>query len=143
MRAFVTITAAALIVASLTACSSGFSTTASATRSYADARALAAAMAEGGAPCTNIGFSDGGGVTGEVNPYASCNGDFTGDTAILVFNNHTDALTYAHEMMNVGPTASNLTAEVVGPNWTVNTSPAFAATVHKAVGGQLLVASSS
>ena len=46
-------------------------------------------------------------------------------------------------MISVGQTASTPAAEVVGPNWTVNTSPAFAPKVVKAVGGQLITASAS
>jgi hypothetical protein len=56
-----------------------------------------------------------------------------------VFDNHADALSYAHDMINVADSDGlGPAVEVVGPNWTVNTSPAFAAKVIKTVGGQLV-----
>ena len=41
-------------------------------------------------------------------------------------------------MINSGATTNTPTAEVVGPNWAVNTVPAFATQVQRAVGGQLI-----
>lgn len=107
-------------------------------RSYADVQALTDAMAAGGASCSNITLSSGGTVTGEVNPFAGCDGTTAGDTAILVFTDHADAVAYAHSMINVGEETGDQAAEVIGPNWTVNTGPVFAAKVLKAIGGQLL-----
>jgi hypothetical protein len=95
-------------------------------------------MTAGGALCTNMTSKSGGTVTGEVNPYASCDGATPGDTAILVFTHQADALSYAHRMISTGEAIDDQAAEVVGPDWTVNTSPAFATKVLKAIGGQLL-----
>jgi hypothetical protein len=44
----------------------------------------------------------------------------------VVFTDHASALAYANDMIGVGQTTSTPAAEVVGPNWTVNTVPAFA-----------------
>ena len=41
-------------------------------------------------------------------------------------------------MINSGATTNTPTAEVVGPNWAVNTVPSFATQVQRAVGGQLI-----
>src|SRR5258708_29922464 len=70
--------------------------------SYADVESLIAAMAVHGAVCANVDLETGGTVTGEVNPYAECDGATSGDTAILVFTNHADAVAYAHNMIRAG-----------------------------------------
>jgi hypothetical protein len=107
-------------------------------QSFANTESLIAAMAVHGAVCSGVSFSSGGTVSGERNPYADCSGASSGDTSVLVFTDHASALAYANNQLGVGQVANSPTAEVVGPDWTVNTSPAFAAKVIKAVGGQLL-----
>lgn len=107
-------------------------------QSYTHVQSLLATMAAHGATCSGVSLSSGGTVSGERNPYADCSGASSGDTSVLVFTDHASALAYANNQLSVGQQINNPTAEVVGPDWTVNTSPAFAAKVIKAVGGQLL-----
>jgi hypothetical protein len=57
---------------------------------------------------------------------------------VLVFDNHADATAYANNMLRIGKGLGTPTAQVVGPNWTVNTTPTFAPKVVSAVGGQLI-----
>lgn len=107
--------------------------------SYPDVESLIAAMAVHGAVCSGVTFPSGDAVPGSLPPLADCSGGSQGDTSISVFDNNADALAYAHDMINVAANGGlGPAAEVVGPNWTVNTSPAFAAKVIKAVGGQLV-----
>lgn len=109
-------------------------------QSYPDTASLLAAMASHGATCSDATFNSGGTVPGEVNPYVECSGISNGDTAILVFTDHADALAYGNDMISVGQSLGPV-AEIVGPDWTVNTSsPAFARKVISAVGGQLISA---
>jgi len=108
-------------------------------RSYPNTSSLLAAMVTHGAACTGASFKSGGVVTGEVNPFVSCSGGTSdGDTAILVFTDRADATTYANDMIRTSVGIGTPTAEVVGPNWTVNTTPTFAPKVVSAVGGQLI-----
>jgi hypothetical protein len=44
----------------------------------------------------------------------------------VVFTDHASAVAYANSMLSIGKSISSPTAEVVGPNWTVNTAPGFA-----------------
>ena len=67
-----------------------------------------------------------------------CSGASSGDTVIGLFSNHADALAYADGMVILGLQLHTPTAEVVGPNWVVNTSPAFADEVVDAIGGQIV-----
>ena len=112
-------------------------------QSYTDVQSLIAAMATHGAVCSNATFSTGG-ITPGATSGAGCDGASAGDTAIVVFTDHASALAYANSMISLS-VANSLgpTAEVVGPNWTVNTVPAFAPKVVKAVGGQLITAPTS
>ena len=57
---------------------------------------------------------------------------------IGLFSDHANALAYAEGMIILGMQLHTPTAEVVGPNWVVNTSPAFAGEVVEAIGGQIL-----
>jgi len=119
-----------------TATSKPPSTSAPSARSYADVESLLAAMAQNGAMCTDVKASAStvdGALTG-----ADCSGASSGDTVVVVFKDHTSAVVYANRMLNVGQTLGTPTAEVVGPNWTVNTVPVFAAKVVNAIGGQLM-----
>jgi len=119
---------------------------------YKDVESLIAAMAVKGAPCTSVSFVNGGTVPGSVNPYVDCssaasNGDtIVDDTVVIMFAGHPGALAYAHRMLatatSVG-TAGTPNAEVVGPNWVVNTIPTFAKKVVQAVGGQLMISDST
>ena len=79
---------------------------------YKDAESLMAAMAANGAPC---------------NPQ---------DCTVAMFLTHASAQAYAHQA--AGRNFGTPIAEVVGPNWVVNTDPAFARKVVQAVGGQLI-----
>jgi hypothetical protein len=112
-------------------------------QSYPSAASLLAAMAAHGATCSGVSLSYGDIVAGEVNPHAGCNGVSSGDTAVVVFTDHASALAYANDMISVGQQVGSPAAEVVGPNWTVNTVPAFAHKVISAVGGQLIAAAAS
>jgi hypothetical protein len=105
--------------------------------SYSDVESLIAAMAVHGAICAGVTFPAGDSVPGSIPPLAECSGASQGDTSISVFDTHADALAYARNMLAVGGQLGP-TAEVVGPDWAVNTSPAFAAKVVRAVGGQVL-----
>lgn len=107
--------------------------------SYPTVTSLLAAMSAHGATCSAVSIKSGGIVAGEVNPFADCNGSgSSGDTVITVFTTHADALNYAQSMIGVGQVTHTPTAEVVGPDWAVNTEPSFAAKVISAVGGQLI-----
>jgi len=106
--------------------------------SYADVQSLIAAMAVHGAVCSDVSINTGSTVGGALSTYAECSGVSSGDTAIVVFTDHASALAYANNMLSTGEGLGDPTAEVVGPNWTVNTVPAFADKVVNAVGGQLM-----
>ena len=82
-----------------------------------------------GAVCSGVG------PAGE---FMDCSGASSGDTVIGMFSNHADALAYADGMVILGLQLRTPTAEVVGPNWVVNTSPAFAGAVVNAIGGQIV-----
>jgi hypothetical protein len=104
-------------------------------QSYSSVQSLLAAMVAHGAPCSAVSIETGSTVGGALSTFAECSGASSGDTAIVMFTDHPDALAYATSMVTnpITPTAA-----VVGPDWAVNTSPAFAAKVIKAVGGQLI-----
>ena len=134
------IIAVILLVAVVTAVSGKNKPAATPTaQSYPSVASLLAAMAAHGATCSNADIKSGGSVTGEVNPFADCSGASSGDTAITIFTGHPDAVAYANSMISLNAPLGPV-AEVVGPNWVVNTSPAFASKVIKAVGGQLITA---
>jgi hypothetical protein len=95
-------------------------------------------MAVGGALCSDVSLGSGSTVSGALSTYAECSGSSSGDTAIVMFKDHASAVAYAGRMLSVGQSLGDPTAEVVGPDWTVNTVPAFADRVVKAVGGQLM-----
>ena len=61
-----------------------------------------------------------------------------GDTVIGLFSSHANAVAYADGMVILGLHLHTPTAEVVGPNWVVNTSPAFAGEVVAAIGGEIV-----
>lgn len=135
--------AAAAAALSIAACGSSAPKTSAGppvAQSYKDAASLLAAMAVHGATCSGASFNSGGVVPGEVNPYVECTGITSGDTSVLMFTDHASALAYGNDMLNVGLSIGPAAAEVVGPNWTVNTVPAFARKVVSAVGGQLISA---
>ncbi len=110
--------------------------------SYPTVTSLLAAMAAHGATCSAVSIKTGSTVNGALSTFAECSGVSSGDTAIVMFTDHADAVAYANSMISLneplGPTA-----QVVGPDWTVNTVPAFAAKVVKAIGGQLITAPAS
>lgn len=110
----------------------------SAANSYPDVQSLIAAMAVGGAPCSDVSLNSGSTVSGALSTYAECSGGSSGDTAIVMFKDHASAVAYAGRMLSTGQSLGDPTAEVVGPDWTVNTVPVFADKVVKAVGGQLM-----
>ena len=112
-------------------------------KAYPTTAALLAAMTAHGASCPGVKYSSSGTVAGEVNPFATCNSGGQGNTVILVFANHAEAMTYANSMITTGQSVGSPTAEVVGPNWTVNTVPSFAPTVVRAIGGQLVTSTAS
>ena len=46
-------------------------------------------------------------------------------------------MAFARKMIGMGAMVSAPTAILVGPNWAVNTSPAYALKAQKAIGGQI------
>jgi hypothetical protein len=107
-------------------------------RSYPNVASLLAAMAVRGAICSGATFKSGSTADGALSNFVDCSGTSAGDTAIVLFTNHAEAVAYAQSMISVGQEANSPTEEVIGPNWVVNTSPGFAPKVAKAVGGQLI-----
>jgi hypothetical protein len=81
-------------------------------------------------------------IPGGVGPIIDCTGTSSGDTTIVVFVNHADAVAFAQNIIS-GASAGALgpAGEVVGPDWAVNTSPSYATEVQRAIGGQLMKAS--
>ena len=114
------------------------SASASTVAKYKSTTDLLAAMAAGGAVCGNAQFQTGSTVQGAQSAYIGCDGASSGDTVLEMFTSHADALAYANRMINSGAITNTPTAEVVGPNWAVNTVPSFATQVQQAVGGQLI-----
>ena len=114
------------------------SASASTVAMYKSATDLLAAMAAGGAVCGNAQFQTGSTVQGAQSAYIGGDGVSSGDTVLEMFTSHAGALAYANRMINSGATTNTPTAEVVGPNWAVNTVPSFATQVQRAVGGQLI-----
>jgi hypothetical protein len=106
--------------------------------SFTDVESLLADMGVHGAVCAGVTFKQPN-IAGARGLIVECSGSSNGDTSMSMFDNHVDALAWSSSMLAVA-TNANLgpAAEVVGLNWAVNTSPAFAAKVVKAVGGQLL-----
>jgi hypothetical protein len=96
---------------------------------YASSTGVLAAMDSKGAVCSGAG---------PAGQFMDCSGASSGDTVIGMFNNHADAVAYADGMVTLGLQLHTPTAEVVGPNWVVNTSPAFADEVVDAIGGQII-----
>jgi hypothetical protein len=96
---------------------------------YASATGVLAAMDRRGVVCSGVG---------QAGQFADCSGASEGDTVIGLFSSHANALAYADGMIILGLQLHTPTAEVVGPNWVVNTSPAFADEVVEAIGGQVL-----
>jgi hypothetical protein len=97
--------------------------------SYASAIGVLAAMDRKGVVCSDVG---------QAGQFADCSGASDGDTVIGMFRNHADAVAYADGMVTLGLQLHTPTAEVVGPNWVVNTSPAFAGQVVGAIGGEII-----
>jgi len=98
-------------------------------RAYANTTSVLAAMDSRGAVCSGVG---------PAGAFMDCSGASSGDTVIGLFSNHADALAYADGMVILGLQLHTPTAEVVGPNWVVNTSPAFAGEVVDAIGGEIV-----
>jgi hypothetical protein len=98
-------------------------------RAYASTTGMLAAMDSNGAVCSGVG---------PAGAFMDCSGASSGDTVIGLFRNHADAVAYADGMVILGLQLHTPTAEVVGPNWVVNTSPAFAGEVVAAIGGRIV-----
>jgi hypothetical protein len=110
-------------------------------QSYPNVQSLLAAMAAHGATCSNASIRTGSTVNGALSTFAECTGVSSGDTAIVMFTDHASAVAYANNTLSLSQNASlGPTAVVVGPDWAVNTVPAFAPKVVSAVGGQLITA---
>jgi hypothetical protein len=125
----VVLVAAAGTVAALASRASTTSPHIPAARSYASAVSVLAAMDRNGAVCSGVG---------QAGQFADCSAASNGDTVVGMFSDHADALAYADGMVTLGLQLHTATAEVVGPNWVVNTSPAFAGEVVDAIGGQII-----
>ncbi|HEX4093410.1 MAG TPA: hypothetical protein VHZ33_32220 [Trebonia sp.] len=134
-RALTVVGGAALIVAAagtgaaLASGSSGEPRPIPAAHAYASPTGVLAAMNRKGVVCTDVG---------PAGQFMDCSGASQGDTVIGMFNDHAQAVAYADGMVTLGLTLHTPTAEVVGPNWVVNTSPAFADEVVDAIGGQVI-----
>lgn len=100
-----------------------------AAHAYASANGVLAALDSRGATCSSVG---------QAGQFADCSGASDGDTVIGMFASHADAVAYADGMVTLGLQLHTPTAEVVGPNWVVNTSPAFAGQVVAAIGGEII-----
>jgi hypothetical protein len=100
-----------------------------AAHAYASPTAVLAAMDRKGVVCSGVG---------QAGQFADCSGASDGDTVIALFSDHANAVAYADGMIILGLQLHTPTAEVVGPNWVVNTSPAFADEVVDAIGGQVI-----
>jgi hypothetical protein len=98
-------------------------------RSYPSALGVLAAMDRRGVVCSGVG---------QAGQFADCSGVTDGDTVVGMFSDHADAVAYADGMVTLGLQLHTPTAEVVGPNWVVNTSPAFADQVVDAIGGEII-----
>jgi len=127
--AVVLVAAAAGTGAALASGSSAAPPVIPAARAYPSAVSVLTAMDSKGAVCSGAG---------QAGQFADCSADRDGDTLIGLFSDHADALAYADGMITLGLQLHTPTAEVVGPNWVVNTSPAFAGEVVDAIGGQVL-----
>jgi hypothetical protein len=115
--------------AALAATSGGPAAPIPAARAYASATGVLAALDNRGVVCSGVG---------QTGQFADCTGVSDGDTVIGMFNDHADAVAYADGMVRLGLQLHTPTAEVVGPNWVVNTCPAFADQVVDAIGGQII-----
>ena len=100
-----------------------------AAHTYSTATGVLAAMNRRGVVCSNVG---------PAGAFMDCSGASTGDTVIGMFNSHAAAVAYADGMIILGLQLHAPTAEVVGPNWVVNTSPVFAGEVVNAIGGKII-----
>jgi hypothetical protein len=125
----VALIAAAGAGAAIASASSGAPPPTPAARAYATTTSVLAAMDSKGAVCSGVG---------PAGAFMDCSGASSGDTVIGLFRNHADAMAYADGMVILGLQLRTPTAEVVGPNWVVNTSPTFAADVVAAIGGQIV-----
>jgi hypothetical protein len=100
-----------------------------AAHAYSNTSGVLAAMDRRGVVCQDVG---------PAGAFMDCSGASTGDTVIGLFSNHADAVAYADSMIILGMQLRTPAAEVVGPNWVVNTSPAFAGEVVDAIGGEIV-----
>jgi hypothetical protein len=100
---------------------------------YGSGRALIRVLAADGAPCKRVHVLSAPSQPG-MTTLADCSGKSDGDTSVSTFASHADAITFASRMIAMQPGTS---AEVVGPNWVVNTVPAYASWVRSAIGGQV------
>ncbi len=124
----VALIAAAGVGAAIASASSGTLPTPAA-RAYASTASMLAAMDGRGAVCSGAG---------PAGAFMDCSGASAGDTVIGLFSSHANAVAYADGMVILGLQLHTPTAEVVGPNWVVNTSPAFAGEVVAAIGGEIV-----
>jgi hypothetical protein len=115
--------------AALAATSAGSAPPIPAARAYASATGVLAALDSRGVVCSGVG---------QTGQFADCTGVSDGDTVIGMFTDHEDAVDYADGMVTLGLQLHTPTAEVVGPNWVVNTCPAFAGEVVAAIGGEII-----
>ena len=100
-----------------------------AAHAYPSTTGVLAAMNRKGVVCQDVG---------PAGAFMDCSGASSGDTVIGMFGNHADAVAYADSMIILGLQLRTPAAEVVGPNWVVNTSPAFAGEVVGAIGGEII-----
>jgi hypothetical protein len=100
-----------------------------AAHAYSATTGVLAAMNSKGVVCQDAG---------PAGAFMDCSGASSGDTVIGMFGNHADAVAYADSMIILGLQLRIPAAEVVGPNWVVNTSPAFAGEVVDAIGGEII-----
>lgn len=109
--------------------------------SYTDAGGVLAALGAGGQPCAGpspVGSPSVAGATSILDCGIGVGSG--GDTVLVVFDGHGDALAYARSVVSgwLGPAVA-----VVGVNWVVNTDPLFGQRVRAVLGGEVLASSPS
>ena len=100
---------------------------------YGSARALIRVLAARGAPCKRVHVISSPTLPGALS-LADCSGKSDGDTSIATFAGRASAIAFATRMIAADPKNN---AEVVGPDWVVNTERAYAPSVQSAIGGQV------
>jgi hypothetical protein len=92
---------------------------------YAQIQDLLTNLAKHGAPCRPIDAITASQMSPGVLAAVDCTGLSSGDSLVAVFRDHASAAAWGM-------------AAIVGDKWAINTTSAYAAKVHHAIGGQLV-----